>query len=195
MMMVGLWDNRLGRRSTSGGSLMLTMEVSHHSGWAGARLRPAVGLLLDKIGVAVEVQAGAFQVTCCNLLRGPLQVSVPSPTLSEAVGAVVEALEPALEGTRRERKAASVLFAGSAVHDGDDHGYSGSRSSAHHSGGSGSGSRSGSGGGSGIGHGPVVVAAWGGEFLLPRWRMWWDVRARSREWPRVPVGGSELRRK
>lgn len=133
---------------------MLITGVGHHSGAAGARLRPAVRLLLDEMGVAFKEQAGAFLVACRGPLRGPLRLSAPAPAMWEAAGAAVAvASEPASKGARDERDAAAVLRTRLADRDGDSRSDGGDRSSGCRSGGSLSVDKSGSGGGVGGGGG------------------------------------------
>lgn len=130
MVVVGLWDSGLGRRSTRGGSLLLITGVGHHSGLAGARLRPAVRLLLEEMGVAFEEQKGAFLVACSGPRRGPLRVSAPAPALREAAAAgAAVASEPAPRGARDNRDAVAVLRKRLAYFGGDSRSDGGNRSS------------------------------------------------------------------
>lgn len=153
-VVAGLWDSGLGRHSTRGGSLLLITGVGHHSGLAGARLRPAVRLLLDEMGVAFKELAGAFLVACRGPLREPLRLSVPAPVLPEAAAAtVVVASEPAPKGAIDGRDAAAALQAKLFVRAGDSRSDGGDRSSGCRSDGSRSVDKSGSGGGVGGGGG------------------------------------------
>lgn len=101
-VVVGLWESGIGRQSVpQGGQLLLITGVGAHSGWGGARLRPAVLTLLDEMGVAYEDQRGAVLVACRGPRRGPLRGTSPAWVWGAAAAGAAAAVEASASASAR----------------------------------------------------------------------------------------------